>query len=39
LGTRHKQQKKKPPKARTERWLNPLPGAPRTAAPEPPDIG
>ena len=26
-------------KARGERWLNPLPGAPRTAAPEPPDIG
>lgn len=26
-------------KVRAERWLNPLPGAPRTAAPEPPHIG
>jgi len=26
-------------RSRAERWLAPLPGAPRTAAPEPPDIG
>lgn len=26
-------------RCRTERWLAPLPGAPRTATPEPPDIG
>jgi acetyl-CoA carboxylase carboxyl transferase subunit beta len=35
----HQQPQEQRLKARTERWLSPLPGAPRTAAPEPPDIG
>ena len=35
----HQQAPEQRLKARGERWLNPLPGAPRTAAPEPPDIG
>ncbi|HET6818500.1 MAG TPA: carboxyl transferase domain-containing protein [Mycobacteriales bacterium] len=35
----HEQPSEQRLRARTERWLSPLPGAPRTATPEPPDIG
>jgi hypothetical protein len=39
LETLHQLPQEQRLKTRTERWLNPLPGSPRTAAPEPPDIG
>ena len=38
LESLHHQSPEQRLRSRTERWLNPLPGAPRTAAPDPPDI-
>jgi acetyl-CoA carboxylase carboxyl transferase subunit beta len=39
LETLHQQPPDERMRARVERWLNPLPGMPRTAPHEPPDIG
>jgi acyl-CoA carboxylase subunit beta len=38
LETLHQRSQDQRLRARTERWLGALPGAPRTAAPDPPDI-